>query len=85
MVHGYDEPETERRLMGRRHELEAWIRSTPRNCLEGTTDSVETFVIGAVYDEALQFIGTVRGADESVPVEYRIVPVDRTPTQINEE
>ena len=72
-VFGYDEPEIERRMMDIRHEFEASIRSNSHNCLEGNAGCVETFVIEASYDDALRCIGTVRGADESVSVEYTAV------------
>ncbi|MFC7060137.1 CopG family ribbon-helix-helix protein [Halovenus salina] len=75
-VFGYDEPEIERRMMDIRHEFEAVIRSNSHNCLDGNAGCVETFVIETAYDDALRFIGTVRGADESVSVEYTMVPVD---------
>ena len=83
-VFGYDEPEIERRMMDIRHEFEASIRSNSHNCLDGNAGCVETFVIEALYDDALQFIGTVRGADESLSVEYTVVPVDVMNAQINE-
>ena len=82
-VFGYDEPEIERRMMDIRHEFEASIRSNSRDCLDGNAGCVETFVIEAPYDGALRFIGTVRGADESVSVEYTVVPVDIMNEQIN--
>ena len=75
-VFGYDEPEIERRMMDIRHEFDASIRSNSHNCLDGNAGCVETFVIEAPYDDALRCIGTVRGADESVSVEYTVVPVD---------
>jgi len=84
-VFGYDEPEIERRMMDIRHEFEASIRSNSHNCLDGNAGCVETFVIEAPYDDALRFIGTVRGADESVSVEYTVVPVDIVNAQINEQ
>src|SRR6056297_2722928 len=83
-VFGYDEPEIERRMMDIRHEFEASIRSNSHNCLEGNAGCVETFVIEATYDDALRFIGTVRGADESVSVEYTVVPVDAVNAEIRE-
>ena len=83
-VFGYDEPEIERRMMDIRHEFEASIRSNSHNCLEGNAGCVETFVIEASYDDALRFIGTVRGADESVSVEYTVAPVDVMNAQISE-
>ena len=73
---GYDEPEIERRMMDIRHEFEASIRSNSHNCLEGNAGCVETFVIEAEYGVILNFIATVRGVDESVSVEYTVVPVD---------
>ena len=82
-VFGYDEPEIERRMMDIRHEFDASIRSNSHNCLDGNAGCVETFVIEAPYDDALRFIGTVRGADESVSVEYTVVPVDIMNEQIN--
>ena len=75
-VFGYEEPEIERRMMDIRHEFDASMRSNSHNCLDGNAGCVETFVIEAPYDDALRFIGTVRGADESVSVEYTVVPVD---------
>ena len=75
-VFGYDKPEIERRMMDIRHEFEASIRSNSHNCLDGNAGCVETFVVEAPYDDVLRFIGTVRGADESVSVEYTVVPVD---------
>ena len=75
-VFGYDEPEIERRMMDIRHEFEASIRSNSHNCLADNTGCVETFVIEATYETVLEFVGTVRGADESVSVEYTIVPVE---------
>ena len=83
-VFGYDEPEIERRMMDIRHEFEASIRSNSHNCLDGNTGCVETFVIEALHDDALRFIGTVRGADESVSVEYTVAPVDVMNAQTNE-
>ena len=84
-VFGYEEPEIERRMMDIRHEFEASIRSNSHNCLDGNAGCVETFVIEAPYDDALRFIGTVRGADESVSVEYTVVPVDIVNARINEQ
>jgi CopG family nickel-responsive transcriptional regulator len=75
-VFGYDEPEIERRMMDIRHEFEASIRSNSHDCLDGNAGCVETFVVEAEYEDAVRFIGTVRGADESVSVEYTVVPVD---------
>jgi CopG family nickel-responsive transcriptional regulator len=84
-VFGYDEPEIERRMMDIRHEFEASIRSNTHNCLDGNAGCVETFVIEAAYDNILQFIGTVRGVDEAVSVEYTAVPVDNINAQFNEQ
>ncbi|MBZ6497190.1 CopG family ribbon-helix-helix protein [Natrinema longum] len=82
-VFGYDEPEIERRMMDIRHEFDGAIRSNSHNCLEDNAGCVETFVIEAAYDDALRFIGTVRGADESVSVEYTVVPVDAMNAEIS--
>ena len=84
-VFGYDKPEIERRMMDIRHEFEASIRSNSHNCPERNAGCVETFVIEAPYDDALRCIGTVQGADESVSVEYTVVPVDIMNAQINEQ
>ena len=84
-VFGYDEPEIERRMMDIRHEFEASIRSNSHNCLEGNAGCVETFVIESTYSDTLRFIGTVRGADESVSVEYTVVPADVMNAQITEQ
>jgi CopG family nickel-responsive transcriptional regulator len=72
-------------MMDIRHEFEASIRSNTHNCLEGNAGCVETFVVEAAYDDVLRFIGTVRGADESVSVEYTVVPVDVMNAQIGEQ
>ena len=84
-VFGYEKPEIERRMMDIRHEFETSIRSNSHNCLDGNAGCVETFVIEAPYDDALRFIGTVRGVDESVSVEYTVVPVDIMNAQVNEQ
>jgi CopG family nickel-responsive transcriptional regulator len=42
------------------------------------------FVLEAAYEDALRFIGTVRGADESVSVEYTVVPVDELSVEVGE-
>ena len=84
-VFGYDEPEIERRMMDIRHEFEASIRSNSHNCLGGNAGCVETFVVEAAYDDALRFVGTVRGADESVSVEYTVVPVEALNGEIGEQ
>jgi CopG family nickel-responsive transcriptional regulator len=84
-VFGYDEPEIERQMMDIRHEFEASIRSNSHNCLEDNAGCVETFVVEAAYDDVLRFIGTVRGAAESVSVEYTVVPVDVMSAQISEQ
>ena len=83
-VFGYDEPEIERRMMEIRHEFEASIRSNSHDCLEENAGCVETFVIEAAYGDALRFVGTVRGADESISVEYTVVPVDELSIEIGE-
>ena len=83
-VFGYDNPTVEGQMMDIRHEFEASIRSNSHDCLEGNAGCVETFVIEAPYDNALRFIGTVRGADESVSVEYTVVPVDTMQTERGE-
>ena len=75
-VFEYDEPDIERRMMDIRHEFEDSIRSNSHNCLDDNEGCVESFVVEASYAEVLRFIGTVRGADESVSVEYTAVPVD---------
>ena len=82
---GYDEPEIERRMMDIRHEFEALVRSNSHNCLEGNAGCVETFVIEAAHNDVLRFIGTVRGADESVSVEYTVVPVDTMNAETSDE
>ena len=84
-VFGYDEPDIERRMMDIRHEFEASIRSNSHDCLDGNAGCIETFVIEAPYDDALRFIGTVRGANESVSVEHTVVPVDVVNAQISEQ
>ncbi|OYR66068.1 nickel-responsive transcriptional regulator NikR [Halorubrum ezzemoulense] len=83
-VFGYDEPEIERRMMDIRHEFEGVIRSNSHNCLRENADCVETFVVEAAYQDVLHFIGTVRGVDESVSVEYTVVPVDRNGTEASD-
>jgi CopG family nickel-responsive transcriptional regulator len=82
-VFRYDEPEIERRMMDIRHEFEASIRSNSHDCLDGKAGCVETFVVEAAHEDALRFIGTVRGADESVSVEYTVVPVDAVNAEID--
>ena len=72
-------------MMDIRHEFEASIRSNSHNCLEGNAGCVETFVVEAPYDDALRFIGTVRGADESISVEYTVVPVDVMSADITQQ
>jgi CopG family nickel-responsive transcriptional regulator len=79
-IFGYDEPEIERRMMDIRHEFEGAIRSNSHNCLRENAGCVETFVVEATYQDVLHFIGTVRGADESVSVEYTAAPVDGNDT-----
>jgi CopG family nickel-responsive transcriptional regulator len=83
-VFGYDKPEIERQMMDIRHEFEASIRSNSHNCLEENAGCVETFVIESTYSDALRFIGTVRGVDESVSVEYAVLPVDSVNAQISD-
>jgi len=83
-VFAYDEPEIERRMMDIRHEFEGSIRSNSHNCLADNEGCVESFVIEASYADVLRFIGTVRGADESVSVEYTAVPVDLIREEIAE-
>jgi CopG family nickel-responsive transcriptional regulator len=73
---GYDEPEIERRMMDIRHEFEASIRSNSHTCLDDNAGCVETFVVEATYGDVLRFIGTVRGVDESIAVEYTVRAVD---------
>ena len=85
VVFGYDEPEIEHRMMDIRHEFEASIRSNSHDCLDGNAGCIETFVIEAPYDDALRFIGTVRGANESVSVEHTVVPIDVVNAQISEQ
>ena len=72
-------------MMDIRHEFDASIRSNSHNCLDGNAGCVETFVIEAPYDDALRCIGTVRGADESVSVEYTVVSVNVMNAQISEQ
>jgi len=83
-VFGYDEPEIERQMMDVRHEYDSLIRSNSHNCLEDNAGCVETFVIESGYEDALQFIGTVRGVEESISVEYTAIPVEITHTEISE-
>ena len=83
-VFAYDEPAIERRMMDIRHEFEGSIRSNSHNCLADNEGCVESFVVEASYAEVLRFIGTVRGADESVSVEYTAVPVDLIREEIAE-
>jgi CopG family nickel-responsive transcriptional regulator len=84
-VFGYDEPEIERRMMDIRHEFEALIRSNSHDCLDGNAGCVETFVVEAAHEDVLRFIGSVRGADESVSVEYTVVPVDLMTARTSEQ
>jgi CopG family nickel-responsive transcriptional regulator len=75
-VFGYDNPTVEGQMVEIRCEFEASIRSNSHNCLEDNAGCVETFVLEAEYSDFLRFIGLVRGAGESVSVEYTVVPVD---------
>lgn len=75
-VFGYDDPEIERKMMDLRHEFEDSIRSNSHDCLEDNSGCVETFVVEATYEDLLRFIGTVRGLDESLTVEYTAVPIE---------
>ncbi len=84
-VFGYDEPEIERQMMDIRHQFEASIRSNSHNCLDNNAGCVETFVIEAAYPDVLRFIGIIRGTDESVLVEYTVVPVDVMNAEISEQ
>lgn len=84
-VFGYDEPEIERQMMDVRHEYDSLIRSNSHNCLEDNAGCVETFVIESGYEDALQFIGTVRGVEESISVEYTLSPVDSVDTERSEQ
>lgn len=84
-VFGYDEPEIERRMMDIRHEFEASIRSNSHTCLEDNAGCVETFVIEAAYGDVLRFIGTVRGVDESIAVEYTVTAVDLMHAEISRQ
>lgn len=74
-VFGYDEPEVERRMMEIRHRFESMIRTNSHDCLDDNAGCVETFVVEATDEEIRRFVATVRGTDESVSVEYTIVPV----------
>ena len=82
---GYDEPEIERRMMDIRHEFEASIRSNSHTCLEDNAGCVETFVIEANYGDVLRLIGTVRGVDESIAVEYTVTAVDLMNAEISRQ
>jgi CopG family nickel-responsive transcriptional regulator len=75
-VFGCDDPEIESRMMDVRHEFEASIRSNSHNCLTDNAGCIESFVVEAEYDVLLRFVGTVRGTDESVSVEYTVLPAD---------
>jgi CopG family nickel-responsive transcriptional regulator len=63
-------------MMDVRREFEAAIRSSSYDCLPDNAGCVETFVIEAEYDDALRFVGIVRGTDGSASVAYTVVPVD---------
>ncbi|WP_254838848.1 hypothetical protein [Natronomonas marina] len=56
-------------------EFGASIRSNSHNCLEDNAGCVETFALEAEYSDFLRFIGIVRGAAESLSVEYTVVPI----------
>jgi len=66
------------------HEFEGSIRSDSHSCLADNEGCVESFVVEASHAEVLRCIGTVRGADESVSVEYTAVPVDLIREEIAE-
>ncbi|ELZ69107.1 nickel-responsive transcriptional regulator NikR [Haloferax sp. Atlit-10N] len=84
VVFGYDKPKIEGRMMELRHKFEASIRSNSHNCLGDNAGCVETFVVEAAYDDVLRFIATVRGAGESVSVEYTLVPVDVMSAEVSD-
>lgn len=84
-VFAYDEPEIEGQMMDIRHEFESSIRSNSHTCLQENVGCVETFVVEGVHRDILKFIGTVRGADESVSVEYNTVPVDSVDGEVKRE
>ncbi|QAU12006.1 CopG family ribbon-helix-helix protein [Halorubrum sp. BOL3-1] len=81
----YDAPDIEHKMMDIRHEFESLIRSNSHNCLESNAGCVETFVIEATGDDVLKFIGTIRGTDESVSVEYTVMPVDDLDAEPSED
>ncbi len=81
-VFGYDAPDIECQMLAVRHQFEASIRSNAHNCLDDDAGCVETFVIETEYEDALRFVGTVRGVDESISVEYTILPVELPPGKI---
>jgi CopG family nickel-responsive transcriptional regulator len=84
-VFDYDEPDIERRMMDIRHEYEKFVRSGSHICLEHKEGCVETFVIEAAYRDVLQFIGTVRGVDESISVEYTATAIDVMDVEIKKK
>jgi len=75
-VFGYDNPTVEGQTVDIPREFEASIRSNSYNCLEDNAGCVETFVLETEYSDFIRFIGLIRGAGESVSVEYTGVPVD---------
>lgn len=76
----YDSPKIEDRMRRLRHAHHALIVSSTHNCIGDRSGCMELFLLEAALDDISGFVRKVRAIDETMTVEYSLLPVDNAST-----
>jgi len=76
----YDSPKIEDRVRQLRHAHRALIVSNTHNCIGDRSGCIELFLLEASLEDISGFIRKARATDETLAVEYSLLPVDSADT-----
>ncbi|MFB6135956.1 MAG: CopG family ribbon-helix-helix protein [Halobacteriaceae archaeon] len=78
VVFNYETTTVEERLMQLRHEYEALVTSNVHNHV-GSRYCMELFVLEGSLEEVSEFVGRIRATQDTLTVDYSVIPVDGFP------
>ena len=76
----YDSPKIEDWIRRLRHEHHALIVSNAHNCIGDRSGCLELFLLEALLKDISGFVRKARAIDETLAVEYSLLPIDSADT-----
>jgi len=78
VVFNYESTDVEEKLMGLRHEYEGLVTANVHNHV-GNHYCMELFVLEGSLDDVSSFVGRIRATQDTLTVDYSVMPVDDFP------